>query len=178
MKINLQELNNVKNIDISFALQFVSAQHYTWMTAEKEHYKLLSFLSFKFNNSIIYDIGTYRGLSAIALAANKTNKVISYDIENFIETSIPDNVEFIIGNCYNDANILQSPLICLDVDPHDGVFEPKFITWLHENNYKGLLVLDDIHLNKSMEKCWNEITLEKYDVTEIGHYSGTGIVVF
>ena len=39
----------------------------------KEHYKLLSYLSTLFNNSIIIDIGTHRGSSALALSYNSTN---------------------------------------------------------------------------------------------------------
>ena len=48
------------------------------------------------------------------------------------------------------------------------------------------LILDDILPNWpviipgadpiAMNKWWNEISEEKYDVSDIGHYSGTGIV--
>lgn len=176
--LNLEELKNVKDVDLSYTYEYVTSQHYQWLTADKEHYKLLAYLSSKMDNTVIYDIGTYRGLSAVAMAANKTNKVISYDIVDLVEITSPKNVEFKVGNCYEDEGLAKAPLILLDVDPHDGVFEPQFIKWLKENNFKGLLVLDDIHLNEGMEKFWNDIDLEKYDVTEFGHYSGTGIVVF
>jgi hypothetical protein len=39
-------------------------------------------------------------------------------------------------------------------------------------------MLDDIHLNDDMKLFWNNITEEKYDLTSIGHWSGTGLVVF
>ena len=87
-------------------------------------------------------------------------------------------MEFKVGNCYHDENLLSSPFICLDVDPHDGQFEPKFIKWLVENSYKGVLILDDVHLNPPMQKFWNEVTLSKHDITEFGHFSGTGVVLF
>jgi hypothetical protein len=45
-------------------------------------------------------------------------------------------------------------------------------------NYKGYLLLDDIHLNFEMERFWGSITKEKYDITNIGHITGTGVVYF
>ena len=48
----------------------------------RQHYRLLSYLSTLFNNSDIFDIGTHRGSSAMALSYNPTNKVYSFDIEN------------------------------------------------------------------------------------------------
>jgi hypothetical protein len=29
-----------------------------------------------------------------------------------------------------------------------------------------------------MERFWNSITIEKYDITNIGHSTGTGVVYF
>jgi predicted O-methyltransferase YrrM len=176
--LNQEELESIGNTDMTYAREFVNNSHFHQMTVPKEHYKLMAFLSRRIDNQTIYDIGTYRGLSAIAMAANPTNKVISYDIENFVETGTPPNVEFRIGDCYQDAELLKSPLILLDVDPHDGLFEPKFVNWLVENNYKGTVVFDDIHLNEQMQLFWDNVTVEKYDLTDYGHYSGTGILVF
>lgn len=176
--LNLEELKIVRDTDLSNIRNYVTEQHFQWLTAKNDHYTLLAFLSSKINNSVIYDIGTYRGMSAIALSVNKTNKIVSYDIANFLEIAVPPNIEFKIGNCYDDPDMANSPLILLDVDPHDGIFEPQFVSWLKENNFKGWLLLDDIHLNPAMEKFWNDIDLEKYDLTDVGHYSGTGLVVF
>jgi hypothetical protein len=44
--------------------------------------------------------------------------------------------------------------------------------------YTGYLLLDDIHLNFEMERFWGSITKEKYDITNIGHLTGTGVVYF
>jgi hypothetical protein len=58
---------------------------------------------------------------------------------------------------------------------------------LKKNNYKGLLLLDDIHWSDEMIECWNKIDSTKYDITDIGHgdgsgpkgnISGTGLVTF
>jgi hypothetical protein len=93
---------------------------------------------------------------------------------------LPENAEFIIDDIikseYKDM-ILGSKYIMLDTY-HDGVFEEQFINYLDSINYKGYLLLDDIHLNFEMERFWGSITKEKYDLTSIGHSTGTGVVYF
>jgi predicted O-methyltransferase YrrM len=149
---------------------------------EGEHYRFLTTVAKQFTNSVIYDLGTYTGTSAVALSSEQSNLVISYDIEYLTKPSRvkrPKNVEFRIGDVFNDINnLLKSPLIFMDIDPHDGVFEQKLYKILTENNYKGIMLLDDIHLNKNMQQFWDSITHTKIDYTHLGHYSGTGMVIF
>ena len=76
-----------------------------------------------------------------------------------------------------DEEIRKTRFIFLDVD-HDGLYEDKFYSFLNSIEWKGILVLDDIHLNEPMKNFWNGISQEKYDLTQIGHWSGTGLVVF
>jgi hypothetical protein len=78
------------------------------------------------------------------------------------------------------AKIIQSKMIILDVDPHDGFQEKDFLQKLIERNYQGIVVVDDIHLNIEMKQFWDNIPLniKKVDVTHLGHHSGTGIIVF
>ena len=146
--------------------------------AEKEHYTLLSTVSKEYNNTILYDIGSYKGLSAIALSSNQNNLIISYDIEYLLKVDRPKNVEFRIGDFYNDKELLRSPLIMFDIDPHDGLQEKKFVSYLTSNNYKGTVIFDDIHLNDGMKDFWSSITQQKQDYTNLGHWSGTGVVHF
>jgi len=93
---------------------------------------------------------------------------------------LPTNTEFIIDNVlnekYKDA-ILGSKYIMLDTY-HDGTFETEFYNYLVSIGYTGYLLLDDIHLNFEMERFWGSITKEKYDITNIGHATGTGVVYF
>jgi hypothetical protein len=49
---------------------------------------------------------------------------------------------------------------------------------LEKNGYRGIVILDDIHLNDHMNTFWNNITQKKHDVTNVGHFSGTGIIIF
>lgn len=147
-----------------------------------EHYRLLAYFSTKFNDSVLLDIGTYKGCSALALAFNKTNTVKSFDISTGYRTikTPPTNIEFIVDDVTDDKYIdilLNSPFILLDTY-HDGPFEYKFYEHLKTINYKGILMLDDTKLNDVMREFWDNITEKKYDVSKYGHHSGTGIVIF
>lgn len=61
---------------------------------------------------------------------------------------------------------------------HDGEFENQFYAFLNKNDYRGLLFLDDIHLNQPMTDFWNAIREPKEDLTDLGHWSGSGLVDF
>ena len=71
------------------------------------YYAILSQLSTYFNNSVIVDLGTLRGDSAVALAYNKSNKVYTYDIEHSeeaaerIEKEEFQNIKYIIGSGFS-----------------------------------------------------------------------------
>jgi hypothetical protein len=144
----------------------------------REHYRLLMYISSLFNNSILFDIGTNKCMSALALSNNNTNKVKTYDIIKVApEYPSVNNIEYILGDSTEDKNLINSNFVFLDV-AHDGTYEDKFYDYLRKINWKGFLLLDDIHLNDPMKTFWNRITEEKYDLTGKGHWSGTGLVVF
>jgi hypothetical protein len=150
----------------------------------REHYRLLLFISSLLNREIIFDVGTNYALSAISLSRNLENKVFSYDIidkfdQNFKENKLNfDNLEFIIGDCREDKRLHECSFIFFDAE-HDGIFENQFYNHLVSINWKGLLLLDDIHLNSPMSSFWNNINQQdKYDLTNKGHWTGTGIVHF
>jgi predicted O-methyltransferase YrrM len=42
-------------------------------------------------------------------------------------------------------------LILLDIDPHDGIQEAKFLDILRRIQYQGIVIMDDIHLNPAMD---------------------------
>jgi hypothetical protein len=147
------------------------------MDAGIEHYRLLTYISTLYKGVSLLDIGSYQGSSAIALSFNKKNKVISYDIDSqpeIAEIKIP-NIEFIKGDVLKHK--ISAPFILLDTY-HDGTFEQEFADHLIKINYKGLVMFDDIHLNNEMSYFWNALKNEKYDITEIGHHTGTGIAIY
>ena len=171
------------------------------------YYSILAYLSTLFSDSIIVDLGTLYGNSAAALAYNKTNKVYTYDIESRPEAISKfklkefKNIEYIITNCIEDNwqrqtdrdIILSSKLIFLDVDPADGNIkgaqENKVLNFLISNNWKGIMVCDDIGMGREpgkenahpqMRDWWFTINLPKYDISK-NYYAagtGTGIIAF
>jgi hypothetical protein len=153
-----------------------------------EHYKLLSHLSMQFNNSIIIDIGTHRGSSALALSYNPTNTVHTFDILDKVTNEFVrkrENIKFSLDNLFDDpskweATILSAAFIFLDVDPHNGTMEMDMYNYLKRIGYKGFVVCDDIWYFKEMrDNFWSKIPYEeRYDVTHLGHWSGTGIFTF
>jgi hypothetical protein len=189
IKLNRDVLNA---IDLSTLMQYATwhgNSQYFQKEAGTEHYRLISYLAsvLKDENDRVpmIDIGTYTGLSALALATDPEQSVITYDIIDNIPDEATDsikkraNIECKIMNCCDDmAAICDSKLIVLDVDPHDGLQEPVIIDALVKNGFKGLLVLDDIHLNENMKRFYDSIELPTTDVSYYGHWSGTGIVNF
>jgi len=155
--------------------------------AGENHYKLLAYIATQLNNKLIIELGTHEGTSSTALAINKSNKIVTFDVKDMYTVTVqPSNVERKIGNIFKlgmQDVLLQSAVIFLDT-AHRGDFEWEVYSFLKENDYKGILVLDDIHWNDAMKKFWEKIDTIKYDVTHLGHgicpdgIAGTGIVDF
>jgi len=157
----------------------------------QQHYRFLHHLVKTLQPKSVVDIGTHQGASAIALASGaQTTTVHTFDIHNkrldwgarecenrivFHQDDLFDPQRFEA----NRALLLASPLIFLDVDPHNGVMEIAFYRMLRDAGYRGLLVCDDVWMFKGMrDHFWSQVELPKVDCTHVGHFSGTGIIVF
>jgi len=152
-----------------------------------QHYRLLGYLASKINNSIIIDIGTHRGSSALALSTNPTNTIHSFDIIPKVAPHGIPNLHLHIADLWDDSTraqwketILSSKLIVLDIDPHSGVPEYEFYKWLKLSGYQGIVLCDDIWYFKEMrDNFWYKIpSIEKLDISCLGHWSGTGLIAF
>lgn len=147
-----------------------------------EHYKLLAWIATLFGDSKIFDIGTHYGNSSIAMSYAKNAKVVSYDIVEMKQlNSLPENVEYKIGDFRANPEVLSSPFIFIDVDPHDGIQEKDFHQFFLKKNYKGITMWDDINVNKEMRFWWDSITepnAKKNDISLLGHWSGTGMIIY
>lgn len=172
--------NEVNSVDLSYLAHHLTddeARGFFLLDAGVEHYKLLGFLA-NATEGAICDIGTYKGASALALS-HGGNQVYTFDVSDMVALNPkPGNINII--RYHKDtlfSGWLKSSLIMLDTI-HDGIHERKVIEYLIENNWKGVLVLDDIHAFPEQNKLWNDITLRKEDVSHIGHHSGTGIIYF
>jgi predicted O-methyltransferase YrrM len=192
--LNFRVNKEVAKEDLSLLGMFLNwhqqARGFFLGEAGREHYKLLSFLAKQLpEGSKAFDIGTYRGCSALALA-NATNiKVITYDIENHIPENVLScrnhpQIEFRLANCLTEpylSELVEAHLIFLDIDPHNGTDETNFVKVLKERGFQGVLVLDDINLNPEMRNFWENTIpsgLKKLDLTKYGHWSGTGALIF
>ena len=176
----------------------------------EHYYAILVHLSTYFTDSVIVDLGTNRGGSAAALSYNRSNEVYTFDI-TINEEAISlfeqyENITYLIGNCIENnwhgqpqinppglrirplksekEIFLSSELIFLDIDPHDGVQEPQVLDFLITNDWKGIMVCDDIggHSNNfhpRMRDWWNSIELATYNiVNKYASDTGTGIICF
>lgn len=187
--ITLQDLNKL-NFDAKFKDIVINEPDIDFYSKPGvQHYRLLSYISTLFNNVNILDIGTHLGHSALALSYNDTNTIYSFDIMDKVRPSIKNvkNIKFMSDNLF-DENIfnkykdiiMNCPFIFLDVDPHNGFMEINFINMLQKNDYKGFIVCDDIWYFKDMrDNFWFKINNKyRYDITHLGHWSGTGIISF
>jgi hypothetical protein len=181
MELNYEKINSINLTELSKLIKNNEHRGYFLEKAGVDHYKLIAYMSSMFENSNLLDIGTYKGNSSLAMSYNSSNKVHSFDLNDSKDLfTSPTNVTYYIDNVLKDKYrdlILASPFILVDTY-HDGTFEKQFHIFLKENNYKGYLMLDDIKLNNEMKEYWNWIQEEKYDVSDFGHWSGTGLVVF
>jgi len=184
--ISLKEIineNYLNSLDLSAEKKAcINIDQIEW-SAGKEHYRLLAYITEMFNNIKILDIGTRYGESAICLSRNKSNKIITYDISNQCVNMTPElfkinNIEFRHKDFRDDSEVKDASIIFLDVDPHDGYKEKEMYEFIKANNFKGILIVDDIILNEGMKQFWASIEKRKEDITSLGHWSGTGVVYF
>lgn len=195
MNLNLE---NVNSHDVSFMEKWYPFEynHHKINTPtyhndgleHGEHYKLLAHMSTLFEGKTLIDGGSRTGMSALALGGNKRNTIRSYDLIRVSPAYSPEypNIQFYQKDILTESKevLLSSPLIFLDLDPHDGVQETNFFNILRGIDYKGLVVLDDIStpgthfMFPGMVTFWNSITEPKYDISKYGHGSGTGLVSF
>ena len=169
-----------------------------------EQYKLLAYMSTLLDNETILDVGTFEGGSALALSKNKTNNVVSIDVNYQVNQNIDlDNILFLEGDILNDKEeiieidrnfrsgslpkdygkelINKSKLILYDT-VHNGIVEKQFHDYLVESNWSGVCIWDDIkfrangNIRTGMVDFWDSIENEKEDVTKYAHWTGNGMV--
>ena len=128
------------------------------MNNPREYYRCLAYWGSLFNDSLLIELGTKFGISALALSWNARNDVLSHDIVNAGQKTImKDNITFRIKNVFVDKvymrGFLESPFIFIDVQ-HDGPEEKVLLDFLIENEYKGITLWDDIYYNQPMKDFW------------------------
>lgn len=159
-----------------------------------EHYRLLAALVRLLKPSLILEIGTYRGHSALAmlpeLEANA--RIVTMDVVAWTDTQDcllrPEDfqdgrlVQVIVDvgdsqEAERQADLLRSAdLIFVDA-AKDGMLERRILANFETVGLKDgvVVVFDDIRL-WNMLAIWRGISRPKLDVTSLGHYSGTGLI--
>ena len=157
---------------------------------------LYAFLSTLFDDSIILDVGSQYGNSALAFSYNESNHVISYEIDPWYSNETyhtktrrdieRDNITWRDIDFRDDEDIdyEKVKIILIDIDPHGHKIagkeeELRMIEHLLEKGWSGVLIFDDINKGCQMQDFWNELSIPgwtKIDVSELGHSSGTGIL--
>jgi hypothetical protein len=149
----------------------------------EEHYWLLSEIARQLpKGSRVLDVGTYLGFSAVAFSSNPNINIITVDIVDEIGFQTPKqrpNITFLIEDDILSKlhEYVDCPVIMLDTN-HEGEFEREFIAKLESLEYKGIVICDDIYLNDAMKEFWQSVQQEKVDVSRVGHWTGTGIIIF
>lgn len=172
-------------VDLAPYERYVPEQYRAFFTAQPgvAPYRLLAFFSTLFNNQTIVEVGVHNGWGSLSLSYNTSNRVAGYDIDLStlspeIRDKDPTRLMFQQGLAHEEPGIvLSAPLIHFDAQ-HDGIYEQVFYDWLVAQQYKGWLLLDDIHQNEEMETFWGGIPLLRFDLSGYGHSTGTGLVCF
>lgn len=177
--------------DVSERIQFGTKWPDIW---PGEHYKLLAALIRLTKAAAVVEIGTFLGLSALAMKKYQPpgGKVVTFDIVPWRSLPgtclkdrdfIDDGLEQVLADLANPdvfanyAGILShADMIFLD-GPKNRTFERAFLQQLMKLRFAkpALLVIDDIRLWNMLD-IWHEIPFPKLDVTSLGHFSGTGLV--
>jgi predicted O-methyltransferase YrrM len=159
-----------------------------------EHYRLLASIVKIERPTLIVEIGTAQGLSALALKKYlpAEGSVATFDIVpwNEITDTYLRKADFEDGRLAHHVGDLSEPTVFLRhttlleqadvvfVDaPKDGRFEPIFLQNLERLRFRKpmLLILDDIRV-WNMLATWRQLARPKLDMTSFGHWSGTGFV--
>ena len=191
LEIIIEILKETNKIDLNEYLSSIpKKQDKIWFNEwPGEHYKLLAGICKVKKPNLVLEIGTWRGLGALALSIY-SKLVITYDILSIdsISNSINNllfkrkNIEQIIGDLSDSdfyskeiEKIREADIIFID-GPKDYTFEKIMIDKLLSNMKSGsLLVIDDIRF-VNMLGIWESIKEPKIDLAEFGHISGTGVV--
>ncbi len=186
------DYDEIMKIDLERYIHYKVTPHEFFGHPGREHYRLFAYLSTLFDGRDIVDVSTYMGSSALALSYNPTNTVHTFDI---VDKVLPDigspkmvpTIKFYTEDLFSEEGrkkyvdlLLKAALIVVDVEPHEGTRELEFYTFMRKQQYQGMLLFDDIcYFSGMRDVFWKNVSEEdKYDITNMGHWSGTGIVSF
>lgn len=157
-----------------------------------EHYRFLAALVDVLRPTIVVEVGTSAGYSALALMHSlpENGRLVTFDLIPWdaMPTVLRPHdfaggrLQQRIGDlCERDEferqrSLLESADLLFVDGPKDRHFEPRFFELLSTMHRSRplLTVVDDIRV-WNMLRCWQDLDAEKLDVTSLAHWSGTGM---
>jgi predicted O-methyltransferase YrrM len=159
-----------------------------------EHYRLLAGLVQVLEPKLVIEIGTYTGLSALALKERLAQeaRIVTFDVVPWhtlpgtaLETSdfadgrleqIVDDITTMEGAARHRDVLAAADLIFVDA-AKDGSMEARLLHVLESIEFTGapVVVFDDIRV-WNMLLFWRGLSRPKLDLTSFGHWTGTGLV--
>ena len=159
-----------------------------------EHYRLLAGVVQEVEPETIVEIGTYTGLSALAMLPmlERGARLVSVDVvpwhrlpNTYLKQSDFADGRFCQLVCdlgepqtarAHAALLREADLVFVDA-AKDGVLERKLLTNFAAIGLKpgALIIFDDIRVWRMLD-IWREIAHPKLDATSFGAWSGTGLV--
>lgn len=159
-----------------------------------EHYRLLAALVELLQPASIVEFGTYSGLSSLAMLSTlpKHGRIATFDLlpwQQFVGTPLRES-DFKEGRLVQHLDnlaewsvaekhrsLLEGADFFFIDGPKDGVTEPRLFENLQRLRLKtgSVFVIDDIH-NQRLISTWDQLPFAKYDITSLGHWTGTGLM--
>lgn len=159
-----------------------------------EHYRLLAGLVLALNPSVVVEIGTSTGLSALSMkqVLPEESLLATFDLMPWhkVKDTLLQGQDFADGRlvqhvcdlsveaqAQNHFELLRrAELIFIDAT-HDGQLEEKLLKIFSTIEFQKpcFLLFDDIKV-WTMLNMWRKIPYPKIDLTSFGHWSGTGLV--
>ncbi len=193
-EISLAAIDHARGVDLRGVSQRMKAPPYYPDVWPGEHYKLLCGLIHAVKPRRVIEIGTFQGLSALAMlqALPPTSDLITLDVVPWaqIPTTVLKESDFADGRLTQviaDVSVRSafdafSPsfnscdLLFIDA-PKNVIFERTLLSYLESAGLPAgaLVVFDDIR-QWNMLRIWHDIGRPKLDLTSFGHWTGTGII--
>lgn len=197
IQLALKAAKHAKNIDLSAIAKRFDAESATYIQLwPGEHYKLLAAFVKILQPKLIIEIGTATGASALALKKflPKKGKIVTYDVipwnqypgsglakddfDQHLEQRIVDLSNPVLAETQRD-DLAKADIVFVDA-AKDGLMEHFFCAFFESVKFAApcpLFVFDDIRMPVMLE-LWRSIKHPKLDFTSLGHWSGTGLVLW
>lgn len=149
------------------------------------YYDFLYHLAQEMKPKIIVELGTWKGDSTCRLAYGAPEaKVITVDIgalpEAYEKTKKFDNIEMVKGGSLDNKIIDYIPdeidILFIDTLHDYEQVMAEYIAYSPKVKKGGVILYDDVIINKGMEMFWEEVSIPKINLPEL-HYTGFGISI-